>query len=296
MCLASTPARAPDFVVVNATLNAAGGGHAAAAAAATCPTRGMVPPALVAPLAQVAVDAVVKDASLLEGFTADGFVSTLLDRLVTATHCAIAARPLDAAPPLSMAYEVVFGDVQEGWADACAWVARRGTDMVVMMTIPEVPVAVADMGTICPSQWVASQTRVVVGYFAGLVPPKPSQDPGPSAPSGGTGLSAGAIAGVSVVVCVAVAGVLAAGAALRTKGFTGLCGAGGVFDWVGSRVAYSKVGRRDDVVVDSGGAVLGRRASVVNSAAEEDSGEGSAIERVAAVDDGRGSWGGRPIN
>lgn len=156
-----------------------------------------MPPAFVAPLAQVAVDAVVKDATLLEGFTADGFVSTLFDRLATTTHCAVSSRPLDASPPLSLAYEVVFGDAQEGWADACAWVARRGTDMVVMMAIPPQPVAVANGTAICPQRWVDSETRVVVGYFAGLLPvPSPSPSPGPSV--GGAGLSVGAIVGIAV--------------------------------------------------------------------------------------------------
>ena len=204
-CLASTPRRSPDFTVADAVFNGTGI-DAALTFASTCSAQCLVPPALVQPLAAPALDASAKNASLLEGFTPDGFVAVFLDGLVTSTRCVMSATPLSASPPFVLAYALVFGDAATGMADACGWFAQGpGSNLTYVMSSPllmPVPLSSAT-ASLCPTAWSdggvnVTTTRTLVNYFRASASPSPSPVPPASAATTPVLLQTGGIVGIAL--------------------------------------------------------------------------------------------------
>ena len=159
--------RAPDFRVLNATLTtiaSAVGAQASARAITECPTS-IVPSSLKSyALARPAVD-LISNASVLEGFVPGGFVAALLGGLVTTTRCAYSVYPITSFP-YTLAYEVVFGSAQSGYADSCGWFAHGpGKNLTYMMNTPANLVLLNESASICPQSWVPAQLRTLVDYF-----------------------------------------------------------------------------------------------------------------------------------
>lgn len=198
---ATTATRAPDFTVRNANVTATGavGAQAVARNISQCPAS-PVPPTLTGyALAPPAIDAIT-NASALEGFVPGGFVAALLGGLLTTTRCAYSAVPISSYP-YALAYEVVFGSAQSGFAESCGWFARGpGLNLTYVLNQPAVPVPLNQSASICPQSWVPGQTRVLVDYF--YVPPAL-----PSAATSSNALSLATIIGV-VAACVAFVALL----------------------------------------------------------------------------------------